>query len=377
MTSREVFLQTCLFGNPSRQYRWECVGIWDTTYDHWVKQGYAAGPGYAEFLRFFGMDWNVGFMNFQDETKIHTGFTSTPFFPPFEREVLRDEGRTRVVRTCDGVVQRELAEETDTSMPQFLSFPVETRADWDSVKERLDPFSKGRYPEDWSSLEQRFEKRDFVLGMPLIGAFGLLRNLMGPENGLTAFYDSPDLVSEIMAHWEWMNQGFISVVSEDLELDYVLLWEDMCFRSGPLISPAMFRRFLLPHYQEVIARAKGRRIPIAAVDTDGRCDALIPLFLEGGVNLLFPLEVQAGMEVRELRRKYGKQLALIGGMDKRALAKDEEAIEAEVNSKLPMLLEEGGYLPSLDHTAPPDISLKNFRYFIDRVRAASESFFGG
>ncbi len=376
MTSREVFLETCLFRNPTRAYRWECIGIWEETYEKWKKQGYSAGPKFADFLNYFGMDWHVGFMNFQEETGLYTGFANTPFFPGFRRRVLRKEGKTRIVRTSTGVVQRELVNLTESSMPQFLSFPVETRKDWESIKPRLDPFSKGRYPSDWSALLRRYERRDFVLGMPMIGAFGLLRNLMGPENALISFYDDPGLVAAIMAHWEWMNKGFISAVSEHLTLDYILLWEDMCFRSGPLISPDLFRRFMLPHYQEVIAHAKGRGIPVAAVDTDGRCSALIPLFLEGGVNLLFPLEVQSGMDVREVRKAHGSRLALLGGLDKRALAVGKEAIADEVNSKLPPLLEEGGYIPALDHSAPPDISLDNFGYFLDTVRAISDRILG-
>jgi len=89
MTPREVFLETCRFGSPDRHFRWECVGPWGTTVERWRTEGY---PKDADFLRFFGMDYHVGFLNFQGETKIASGFTNSPHVPGFEHRVLAEDG---------------------------------------------------------------------------------------------------------------------------------------------------------------------------------------------------------------------------------------------------------------------------------------------
>ncbi len=73
-----------------------------------------------------------------------------------------------------------------------------------------------------------------------------------------------------------------------------------------------------------------------------------------------------------LRKKYGKDLTLMGGIDKRALTKDKKSIEAELMGKLPYLFSSGGYIPFVDHTMPPDIPYDNFRYYMDLKRKLLE-----
>jgi uroporphyrinogen decarboxylase len=104
------------------------------------------------------------------------------------------------------------------------------------------------------------------------------------------------------------------------------------------------------------------------VDSDGDCNELIPLWLECGVNGFWPLEVAAGNDAVALRKEYGNDAILAGNMDKRALVKGKEAIREEVTSKLPFLLESGGFFPSIDHLVPPDITLESYQYFINTMR---------
>jgi uroporphyrinogen decarboxylase len=71
------------------------------------------------------------------------------------------------------------------------------------------------------------------------------------------------------------------------------------------------------------------------------------------------------MDPLAVRKQYGHDLLLIGGIDKRVLAQDKRAIEAELYAKLPPLLEDGGYIPTVDHTVPPDVSYENFCYYME------------
>ncbi len=95
---------------------------------------------------------------------------------------------------------------------------------------------------------------------------------------------------------------------------------------------------------------------------------LVPLFISAGANAMFPFEVQSGMDVRLFRKQYGQALAIIGGLDKRALAGGPAQIDRELATRMAPMLEAGGYIPCLDHTAPPNVSLRNFRYFVERAR---------
>lgn len=105
------------------------------------------------------------------------------------------------------------------------------------------------------------------------------------------------------------------------------------------------------------------------MDSDGDISELIPLWLEGGVNGMFPLEVAAGMDAVQLRKKYGKELILWGNIDKRALIKGKDAIKEELDKKVPFLISQGGYFPGIDHLVPPDISLENFNFYIEYIRS--------
>jgi uroporphyrinogen decarboxylase len=143
----------------------------------------------------------------------------------------------------------------------------------------------------------------------------------------------------------------------------------MAYKNGPLISPAMFKKFMLPRYKQITDFLHSKGIDILHVDSDGNINELIPIwFEECGVNFPWPLEVAAGVDAVALRKKYGKDLILAANIDKRVFSKGKEAIREEVMSKVPFLLKTGGYFPGLDHIVPPDISLENFRYYINLLR---------
>jgi uroporphyrinogen decarboxylase len=125
---------------------------------------------------------------------------------------------------------------------------------------------------------------------------------------------------------------------------------------------------MVPQYRRITDLLHRHGISAILVDCDGNHDELIPLWLDGGINGVFPLEVAAGEDPVALSRRYGKDLLLVGGIDKRALAKDLREIEREVLGKAPFLLEHGGWIPSIDHAVPPDVPLDNYRYYLSLLR---------
>lgn len=149
-------------------------------------------------------------------------------------------------------------------------------------------------------------------------------------------------------------------ILDRVELDYVQVGEDMAYKLHSMISPAMTRRFLLPTWRRWVSTIKASGCPIVSMDSDGYIAELLPLWIEAGFNCCYPIEVAAGNDVVAYRRQYEKQMAYLGGIDKRALATGNEKMRAEVMRVVPPLLEEEGFIPQCDHGVPPDISWSGF-----------------
>jgi hypothetical protein len=369
MDHRTRFLNSIRGGRLDRFFRYE-LGIWPSTRELWLAQGlppevgcYHDSPGFAEH---FGFDPVI-------RIGVKSGYTDSPWYPDFEKETLEEDEEHLTFRDADGIVKRVLKERGDTSMPQFVGFPVAGEGDWKKAKERLDPADAGKRIGDLSALAAKCADPTLPTLLPICGAFGHPRNLLGDEGLAYALYDSPGLIDDILDNWYELYARLITCLTGSLRVDSLLIWEDMCYKNGPLIAPEQFRRFMLPHYWKLIRLAKDCGIKCVLVDSDGDVLKMIPIFLEAGVDGLMPFEVQAGMDVTEIRKRFGASFCVMGGLDKRALAAGPAEIEAEVNRVLPCFLESGRFIPTLDHTVPTDVSLENFRTYLKCLR----SFEGG
>jgi hypothetical protein len=394
MNSRERFLATMNFERPDRNLFWE-FAYWAGAVRRWYDEGLPCKFGIPSREDVSG---GQTVLQVQEELPagrgiFHSGlmgFWWSPFdrdvmaclgmdkgprqqpvnywlYPRFEERILEDHGDWYLWTDAEGCLKRELKDRS--TIPQVLSWPVSNREDWERIKaERLQPTLEGRLPEDWSQMIQELKVRDY----PLIigsnnGFYGTPRKLLGPENVLYTFHDDPGLIKDINAYLVDFWIALYGQVLDQIDADCALIWEDMCYKAGPLISPAMFREFLLPYYQKLTSFLRDRGIGIVLVDTDGDCRKLLPLFIEGGVTGLFPFEVTAGMNIVEVRKSFPR-LQIIGGLDKTKVAAGRQAIDEELEAKVPFMLEQGGYIASLDHSVPPDISWENFVYYRTRLQ---------
>jgi uroporphyrinogen decarboxylase len=182
------------------------------------------------------------------------------------------------------------------------------------------------------------------------------------------FYDNPGLIEDMMEQILYLETEIIKRTLKDIKVQQATFWEDMAYKAGSLISPAMVRKFMMPRYKKITDLLHSFGVDVIWVDSDGNLDELIPLWLEVGINFPWPFEVAAGNDAVAVRKKYGKNLIMSGAIDKRALAKGKEAIKEEVMSKVPFLLEQGGYFPTVDHFVPPDVSFENYCYYINLMR---------
>ncbi|MGC8878221.1 MAG: uroporphyrinogen decarboxylase family protein [Anaerolineae bacterium] len=390
MTSRERFLRTLEFQPVDVPWIRAYAFVWPETELVWRTQGYE-GPTlgwHGEGLpQRFGLD---------ELLRVDPWYGPVP---PFEYQVIEEDERTKLYINHEGILMREFKEHADTSMPQFVKFPVETLEDFESfAAERLALNPQERFPKEWQEQVKKGklrgvagaanitaieaeggqadgqDKSDLPEEHPRLcwadrwgGFFGPLRNMMGLENLCLAFYDDPKLIERMM---EERADRIIEITSEVMkytDFDVFWYWEDMAYNHDSLIDPKLLRKFAFKHYRRVNDWLRSQGIKYIGLDSDGNITKLIPLWLESGINMLWPFEVQSGMDVLKVRQTYGHDLVIMGGIDKRALVPGGEVMRREVDRVMP-LVEDGGYIPELDHSVPPDISWPNFCEYVEYLK---------
>jgi uroporphyrinogen decarboxylase len=268
---------------------------------------------------------------------------------------------------------KEMKNNPYSSMPQFLKFPVETREEFRRFwKERMQPDLAQRIGPNWKEDLRRMRAQPvpfIIISDRWGGFFGPLRNLLGVENLCMMFHDDPAFVEEMMDANADFIIAIMSQILDVIDIDAFGFWEDMAYNHAPLISPAMVRQYMLPRYCRVTEYLRGRGVPYVGLDSDGQIHSLIPVWMDAGLNFLYPFEVQSGMDVLDVRRRYGRELRIWGGLDKRALARGPAAIDAEI-ARLKPLIDEGGFIPHTDHSCPPDISFQNYCHHLEALGRA-------
>jgi uroporphyrinogen decarboxylase len=154
-----------------------------------------------------------------------------------------------------------------------------------------------------------------------------------------------------------------------VQIELIGYGEDLAYKNGPLLSPPMFRKLILPRYRKAMDLAHEKGVTLTWYDSDGDVRQFIGDYLEVGINGLVPCEVAAGVSAPELRAWWGRELRLVGAIDKREIAKGHAAIDAEIERNRPVI-EDGGFLPAIDHSIPTDVSLDNYRYFLEKIQKA-------
>lgn len=357
MTERERFHETMSFGNPDRPPYRE-LDAWPETYDRWYTEGY---PKHARYQVYFGFD------HYED-----IGIESD-ILPVFQEEII-EETESYIIKNDWRGVKVKLSKRS-RSIPYFYGFPVKDRESFREFRKRLDPDSSLRYPRAWDIRVKELKKRDYAVYLGIartFGFFGPVREWIGPETLLMGFYDDPAWIHEMMDFYADFIIRLTTPLLKEVTPDCIHFFEDMAYRSGSLISPAFFREFMIEPYRRVLDHFRKHNVPFFIVDSDGNVKELIPLFIELGFHGMYPFEVQSGMDIIEVRRTYGKDFVIWGGIDKRTLELSKKEIEQEVLSKLPVMLETGGYIPMLDHEPQPGIPFENFCYYRQLIRKICE-----
>ncbi len=361
MNARERFRNTMHY-KPVDRCPIRDFGFWDETLLVWKQYGL---PAFVEngtaANEFFGMDPEFPCGGFTD------------LWPYFEEQVLEDRGDTEIVRDVDGVVIER--GKIMSAIPKHLDHLLRDRESWERhYKPRLRPDDPGRF--FWGDKSSQWiEKwtdpdRDYPLVIYAGSLYGRQRQWFGLTRVSEIIYDDPKLFEEIVETCADIAIAVIEKICGECGVrpEAASIWEDMCYSAGPLISPKTFQRVLVPHYRRIVDTLHRYGVDVIFVDCDGKIDKLAPLWLEVGVNCMFPLEVGTwGADPVEYRGQYGKDLLIMGGFDKRILARNKSDITAEVERLAP-LVEEGGFIPFCDHRVPPDVPLSNYIHYVNEAK---------
>ncbi len=364
MTPKERFMRAMTFQPVDHVANME-ITVWGQTRERWLTEG-------------MPLDYNTSFMQIGEPRLGLEGYdtvtlNATGPVPACEERVLEETeehllfvdgfGRTRRARKS-GTVRG-----TRLSMDTYLDFPVQDRASFRAYKFRYEGPVEQRYPADWEAQKARLLASDVPLTLmnPLGGTFGyysMLRNWIGTEHLSYLWYDDPTLIHECLEFLTDFALRLLERAVTEVPFDYVIIHEDMAGKGGPLMGPKLSAEFLLPHYRRYVEFLKGHGVGLVLVDTDGDHNVLIPVFLEAGVDGFCPMERAAGMDPVRTRREYGRSVCMMGGVDKREIAKGKAAIDAELAYLAPAIAS-GGYIPTIDHSIPPEMSWEDFLYYLE------------
>jgi uroporphyrinogen decarboxylase len=368
LSSRERFWRTVRFEPVDRLPFW---ADWLGPVERWKREGLpidvdlADGAGIRRwFADFFGFDGMYSAFWGTSRVPVNIGVC-----PGLKEDTLEESDTYRIYRNGSGVVVKQFKDIPGSLHPtQFLEYPIKTHRDWRRFRDQhLDPGAPGRYPDDvaWEDMVRQWRERDYVITLDGGSFYGFLRDWIGVENLSVMFYDDPGMLHEMVDYLAGFYTQVLHKALHEVDVDFAMFWEDMCYKTGPLISPAMFREYILPGYRQVTAFLIEHGVELSWVDCDGNIEALIPLWIEGGVRGFYPLEVAADMDAGKLRHQYGQEIVMWGNVDKRALAQGQTAIDAEI-SRLAPVVESGGFIPLVDHGVPDDVPYENYLYYLEQ-----------
>jgi hypothetical protein len=317
-TARERFKAIARFQRPGDLYILEI--FWPGTLANWVSQG-APREFLIEEPGSYGNHFLRDYFKLDDQqiiTEVKSGATGdnprdigygitvlpgSPLVPDYEPKIIADDELYLTYINTRGQVVRTAKGGSSFSMPMFLDWPVKDRNTWKEFKKRLDPTTPERWPVDWNKYVQKVNQEDAPTVLQVGGFFGYVREFIGTEKILYSFYDDPGLVEDIMDQMLYLEMEIIKKVVKDIKVDQAAFWEDMSYKGGSFISPKMVRNFMLPRYKKITDLLHNHGIDIIFVDSDGNVEQLIPIWLECGINYVWPLEQAAGNDVVSLRKK--------------------------------------------------------------------------
>ena len=300
---------------------------------------------------------------------------------PYFEEGIRDEvihvwqgqglsGRRELARGFPSDVRERMELELDPH-PELKRWPT-TEKDLDFFRQHLNPDDPKRFPEQWKKRVRNWKHREHVLMLYVHQGFFLSMGVKDWQR----FYEvmaqlvgKPNLVREMMKAQGRFAAAITEKVLKDVNVDAVIFSEPIGGNEGPLMSPEMYENIVLKTYQPVLDVLHRNHVETIIFQTFANARILIPSILKWGFNGLWACEVNIeAMDYRSIRKEFGRDLRLIGGIDLDALRSSKEDIKKEIQTKVPLLIDQGGYIPLADGRVREDVSFENYCYYRELLK---------
>jgi uroporphyrinogen decarboxylase len=352
MTDRERFNNQMHYKPIDRCFNME-FGYWEENYQQWPMFVDNGIKGEDQANEFFNFD------------RIVTAYPGNAYLlPRFEYKVISETADKRIVQNKEGLLG-EVPKDGHDTIPHFVKSSIVTPDDWKRVKEeRLNRDNPGRKVDVEKIKKEHPPTRDYPVGVYTGSQIGWVRNMLTFEGLAYATFDYPDMVEDMVETLTVLMEDNLDQILPHMDFDFAAGWEDICFKNGPILSVDFFKNVVMPRYKRISKKLHAHGIDLWYTDCDGDVRPILPLFLEGGINCLFPFEVNGCAHPAELFRDYGKELRIMGGFDKIEMGKGKEAIKKYMESLVP-LVARGGYIPFCDHRCPPNVKPDDYIYYLD------------
>ncbi|MGI6209461.1 MAG: uroporphyrinogen decarboxylase family protein, partial [Anaerolineae bacterium] len=325
------------------------ISYWPDTLSRWEQEGLPPGTDPRDY---FGLD------------RIHTvGIDSTLRLPTSIQE---ETESYRLEWDANGVLMK--AWKSSYAPPAEVDWRITSFSEWRQVRHRLAP-GPDRLNEGarQAAIDAR-NRGSFVVISPIEPAWFFIRTV-GAETALPAMLEEPEFFDDVLDAVTELVLGMLDEVRrQDIPVDALWFFSDLCYRNGMLFSPRVYRRHVLPRVSRICEACHAHGLKVI-YHCDGHVSEFIPLLIEAGVDCLQPLEARAGNDVRDYRKQYGHDIAFFGNINADVVATgDRHAIEEEVRSKIGYAKEGGGYLYHIDHSVPPGVSFAAYSWLMECVR---------
>ena len=350
MTPRQRFNNQMHYKPVDRCFNME-FGYWNENFQQW--------PLFLENNITTNEQADI-FFNF-DPIKLH----ECPWMnPPFEEKVISRTENKKIIINKDGLLAEVPIDGHDT-IPHFIKSTIITPDDWQQCKAQRFRRDDPERIIDIDALKiQHPSDRDYPLGVYTGSMIGRIRDTLTFEGLAYATNDYPEMVEDMVETCCVLIEDYLDQLLGEVDFDFAWGWEDICFKSGPIVTVDFFKNVIVPRYKRISDRLHAHGIDLWWIDCDGDVRPILPLFLEGGVNCLFPYEVNSCCHPKELLDEYGKELRIMGGFDKMALGAGPKAIKEYMESLVPCV-RRGGYIPFCDHRCPPNVKPEDYLYYLD------------
>ena len=363
ITNRELFNSILNFRKPARTPMWRLEPVAEQSVRKWCRdEGFPLEMSGADSVDFDGelFTLNLG---------------SQPPLPTFPPVTLSSGKEYTVKQNIFGMVVKSPRKWTVwPTRDVFIRAPLTTMADWQRMKKRYDYTDPRRYPLHWSRemADHYNNSGDPVTVVMNWGPANGVKNgyLFGFERFMEILVSESTILENMFEFWADFMIHYLRNFVSLLKIDAFFFKDDgMGIKGTSLISPSTFRSLYSSCMRKVTDFLHSYNVDNIGYYSSGNLNPLLPVLLETGIDLIAPVESNAGMDAVELREKYGRDLLMMGNIAKESIMSGKNAIAEEVDRKVPFLMETGGYIPAIDDMVMPDMKYENVRYCVDLIKS--------